>query len=386
MRCAVWVLGFGLLALLGCGTKSSETAEAADAGADSALDVVADVAVVGCAACGSGQFCDPISNTCQARDDEATAASKRSGCAFGPGDKADRTIGKEWPVGDAIPIKHFVIVMMENRSFDSYFGAGKQFGLDVDGFPEGVSNPDAKGKPVQPFHTTEACIADVAHGWSQVHKQVHGGAMDGFVTTNDPNGARAMGYFDGDDLLFYYGVAKTFGLSDNHHCSVQGPTWVNRLFAISGTSFGQVVNKAPPMAVMDAHADQLILAQLDKVGADWRVYKTDLTEFMLYPNYASQDANAARLVAIEDFFTDAAAGKLPAVSFVQPTFAKQGAGRNDEHPPGTPYSGEQFAHSVVTALMASPNWKDSVYIQIYDEHGGFYDHAVPPPACRSWVQ
>ena len=362
----------------GCGTNTEMTPnpDPADVAAGDA-DVAA-----GCAVCTASQYCEAATATCKDRVYEAIAATQRSTCVFGPGDKADRTIGKEWPVGAAIPIQHFVIVMMENRSFDSYFGAGKQFGLDVDGFPADASNPDANGKAVPVFHTDQACISDVAHGWTQTHKEVDGGKMDGFVTTNDPNGKRAMGYFDGTDLLFYYGVAQTFGISDNNHCSVQGPTWINRLFFASATSFGLTANKLPPADVMDSHADQLILAQLDKAGADWRVYKTDLSIMQLYPNYMGNDANAARMVDVNQFFTDAAAGTLPAVSFIEPSFTTAGAGRNDEHPPGTPYTGEQWTHKIITALMASPNWKDSVYIQTYDEHGGFYDHAVPPPACK----
>ncbi len=385
MRKVSWFLMGLTLVAAACGGKTADVGTAND-GADVAVDVAVDAAqdatATGCAACTASQFCEPATAACKDRVDEATAAGQRTGCAFGAGDKADRTIGKEWPIGDAIPIKHFVIVMMENRSFDSYFGAGKKFGLDVDGFPDGASNPDATGKAVPIFHTQEACIADVAHGWTKTHQQIDGGKMDGFVTTNDPNGTRAMGYFDGTDLLFYYGAAQAFGISDNHHCSVQGPTWINRLYFASATSFGLTANKLPPADVMDSHPNQLILAQLDQAGADWRVYKTDLSEFMLYPNYIAQDANAARLLSVDDFFKDAAAGTLPAVSFVQPSFTTTGGGRNDEHPPGTPYTGEQWTHKIVTALMASPNWKDSAYIQTYDEHGGFYDHAVPPPACK----
>ncbi len=380
-RKAWFLMSFAFLSAA-CGAKAADTAADSATADDAAVDAAVDATATGCAACTPSQFCAPETATCQDRVDEATAAGQRTGCAFTAGAKADRTIGKEWPVGNAIPIQHFVIVMMENRSFDSYFGAGKQFGLDVDGIPAGASNPDATGKPVPAFHTTQACIADVAHGWTQVHKQVNGGKMDGFVTTNDPDGERAMGHFDGSDLLGYYGAAKLFGISDNHHCSVQGPTWVNRLYFASATSFGMTANKLPPMDLLAAHADQLILAQLDKAGVDWRVYKTDLSEYMLYVDYISQDANSNRLLSVDDFFADAAAGTLPPVSFVQPQLGTGDASRTDEHPPGTPYSGEAWTHKIITALMASPNWKDSVYIQTYDEHGGFYDHAVPPPACK----
>ena len=127
MRKVSWFLMGLTLVAAACGGKTTDVATAGD-GADTALDAAVDVAqdatATGCAACTGSQFCEPATATCKDRVDEVTAAGQRTGCAFGAGDKADRTIGKEWPVGDAIPIKHFVIVMMENRSFDSYFGAG----------------------------------------------------------------------------------------------------------------------------------------------------------------------------------------------------------------------------------------------------------------------
>lgn len=390
------------LALVGCKSDPKPKAAAADAAVDAADDTADDAVAdndtgadndaaadanpdsgpATCPVCLGSQMCDEATGTCVARKPESEVAALRKACAFGPGDLGNKTVGGEYPVGSDIPIQHFVLVMMENRSFDHYFGAGKQFGLAVDGFAPGQGNPDGKGGVVEPFHTTEACIEDVAHSWKQVHLQLGGGKMDGFVISNNPHGERAMGYFDGTDLLFYYDVARTFGLSDRHFCSALGPTWINRMFFVSGTSFGLTKNQVPPAEVMDQHKGQLILQQLSAAGVSWKVYKSDLTEFLLYPDFVVGEGNLDRLVELDAYYKDAAAGTLPAVAYVAPTFSVSGAERNDEHPPGTPYQGEQFAHNVLTALMQSPNWKDAAYIQTYDEHGGFYDHVVPPDACK----
>src|SRR5690606_10081023 len=121
---------------------------------------------------------------------ESEAAAGRAACAFGRGAMPWETIGEEYPIGDEIPIDHVFVLMQENRSFDHYFGMMP----GVEGIQGGASNPAADGTPVAAFHTDDYCIEDVAHGWRASHVQYNGGAVDGFVTTNDPGGGRAMGY------------------------------------------------------------------------------------------------------------------------------------------------------------------------------------------------
>jgi phospholipase C len=398
---------FALLVLCACGTEASSARPAADVQVQDVSDVAdvqatdvpdvssvdtggdaaaADVPVVlpACATvtCKTDEYCEPATLKCIARPGEALAALQRHDCTFGPGTTAAQALGKEWPVGKDIPIDHIVLTMMENRSFDHYFGAATKLGWDVDGFADGAGNPDASGAFVPIFHTVTACVQDVAHGWASVHKQYDDGKMDGFLVTNDPGGERSLGYFDQTDLVFYYAAAKAFGISDRHFCSVLGPTWINRLFYVSATSFGRILNKAPDPDVMAKVYNQQILYQLDQAGVDWRVYASDLTVFLIYGKYLSQEANIDRFRTIDDFYADAAAGKLPPVAFVEPTFSKMSSVDQDsEHPPGTPYQGEQFSHDVIAALMKSPQWPKLAYIQTYDEHGGFYDHVPPPEAC-----
>lgn len=313
--------------------------------------------------------------TIPSRVPETEAAASRESCAFGKGAMPWETVGEEHPIGDAIPIDHVIVVIQENRSFDHYFGAME----GVDGFDESYTNPDAEGTPVAPFHTTEYCIEDVAHGWNAVHTQVGDGSMDGFIATNEPNGERAMGYLDGSDLPFYWDLYSTFAMSDHHFCSVLGPTWVNRYYAMSGTSFGLTGNGAIPEERIPADEPHVIMQQLDERRLGWRVYQSDVP-FVLggYGHYAGR--RLRNIKPLDDFFEDLAAGELPPVTFVDPSFF-QGVEQTDEHPPANPQFGEQFVHSLTTALFESPLWERTAMVITYDEHGGFFDHVEPPEAC-----
>lgn len=306
---------------------------------------------------------------------EADAAEGRAGCAFGKGAMPWETVGEEHPIGDDIPIDHIIVVIQENRSFDHYFGTME----GVDGFPDDYTNPNSDGDPVAPFHTDEYCIRDVAHSWNAVHTQVGDGSMDGFIATSDPLGERAMGYLDGSDLPFYWDLYSTFAMSDHHFCSVLGPTWVNRYYAMSGTSFGLTGNGAIPEDRIPTDEPHIIMQQLDERRLGWRVYQSDVP-FVLggYGHYAGRRLRSIR--PLDDFFDDVAEGNLPHVTFVDPSFF-QGVEQSDEHPPANPQFGERFIHSLVTALFESPLWERTAMVVTYDEHGGFFDHVEPPEAC-----
>ncbi|MEM9190283.1 MAG: alkaline phosphatase family protein, partial [Myxococcota bacterium] len=206
------------------------------------------------------------------RVSEAEAGAGRAGCRFGRGAMPWETVGEEFPLGDDIPIDTFVFVMQENRSFDHYFGMMP----GVDGLPLDAMNLDTDGNPVTPFHTDDYCIEDVAHNWTNTHLQFAGGAMDGFVTTNDPDGGRAMGYLTEADLPYYYDLYSTFAMSDQHFSSLLGSTWINRFYFMSGTSFGLTSNEPAPEFEFPMDEDYVVMQQLDRRGIDWRVYKSDI--------------------------------------------------------------------------------------------------------------
>src|SRR4029079_15149552 len=150
--------------------------------------------------------------------------------------------------GSLTRIDHVVVLMQENRSYDSYFSQ-----LHFQGQPQASvesAKPNAYplgGPPIHPFVTANSCTtADLEHGWDETHLEIDGGRMDGFTTQNldptDPTGSRTMGYYDHRTLPFYYGIANEFSVADRYFASVPGPTYPNRFYLLTGTSFGYVSN------------------------------------------------------------------------------------------------------------------------------------------------
>lgn len=315
------------------------------------------------------------------RAPDAELAAARSTCDYGFGAKPSETVGREFPIGRQIPIDHFILVMLENRSFDHYFGTMP----GVDGIPANASNPDAADVPVPPYHETKYCIDDVAHSWDACHTQYGGGANDGFVVTSDPEGARAMGYYDATDLPYYHALYSSFAMSDRHFCSVLTSTWTNRWYFTAATSFGRTSNAALPggfFAENFPDRPHNIYTLLDDAGLDWRIYYSDAP----WPLAAYQDEMVEpfferdRFRLVEDFYRDLEEGDLPEVTYVEPSYL-QGVEQTDEHPPSNPQFGQAFVAELVDAVMHSPIWRRTALIITYDEHGGYYDHVPPPSAC-----
>lgn len=295
-------------------------------------------------------------------------------CTFGPGD-LPTTTAPGGLHGTQIPIDHVVVLMQENRSFDHYFGRMGRVRA-----PRGSSNPDPLGgPPIKPFHQKRLCeVADLGHSWNASHREWNEGAMDGFTTANvhalDPSGARAMGYYTRRDIPYYFKLYRTFAMSDRHFCSLLGPTWPNRHFLLTGSAFGHKSNDFP--TVLTEFSQPTILESLDAAGLSWRIYAGDLAFGLVYA-YIRDHQDQVRPIA--EYYTDAAAGTLPDVAFVDPAFF--GEGENDEHPPSNAQLGQAFVAGVVDALTHSPLWSRSALFITYDEHGGYWDHVPPPLAC-----
>ena len=294
-----------------------------------------------------------------------------------PGSRPNPTL----PEGtDMVPkIEHIVIVMMENHSFDARYGMlgrGDGFKLDAAGKPIDA-NPMKDGRLLQAFHMPSTCQLNGAPGqnWVASHASFDNGRNDGFVKASGPV---AMGYWDKSDIPFYYGLARTFPLCDRYFCSTLAQTYPNRRFLIAGTASGVV---STDTANLDkyAPANGTILDRLSAHGISWHDYATDLPGVdVILGNAAKFPKN---ITTIDKFYKDAAAGSLPSVSFVDPRFGGNAANpdESEEDPDDIAY-GENFVSRVVNAVFNSPNWKNTVLIYTYDEHGGYYDH-VPPPAA-----
>jgi len=265
--------------------------------------------------------------------------------------------------------------MMENHSFDNYFGAlGRGDGLTIgkDGRPVNT-NSDAVGTPTRSFHMNSICqpIHLSMQGWNASHVQFDGGRADGFVRTAGP---AAMGYWAPPDLPFYSGLARTFPLADRWFASCLGPTHPNRRFLIAGTAAGlihnhrAVSNDQPP-------PNGTIFNLLDRYGLSWRNYFVTAPTAGLYMRAIAPDA--ANLVPVSRFFADAKAGTLANFSVIDPDYLH----RSEESPQDVTI-GEAFSAGVINAVMQSSAWPKTILIWCYDEHGGYYDHVPPPPAIR----
>jgi len=308
-------------------------------------------------------------------------ANDRLTCKFGKGKLTTETVGSGVPHGDALPFEHVVVLMQENRSFDHYFMKLPDYGVtDVDvakptDFNLDPSNNDEK---ITLFHETRMCIVDVDHDWEPVHDQYNLGKMDGFVATNNPGGARAMGYYDATDFPFYYWMAKTFSISDRFFSSTLGPTWPNRFFFYAGTAWGNTKTETvDPVADPAYYTEPRITDLMTTAGRSWKVYRSGLSSFAIIFGFNAENLGGQ----LSDFKTDVQNDTLPSLVLIDPSFS--GANQNDEHPPTNPQLGQQLVADVYKTLTSNPNvWKKTVFFLIYDEHGGFYDHVPPPPACQ----
>jgi phospholipase C len=293
-----------------------------------------------------------------------------------PGSRPNPTL----PEGtDMLPkIEHIVVVMMENHSFDGRFGMlgrGDGFKLDGSGKPLDA-NPMNDGRLVRAFHMPSTCQLQALPGqdWVRSHTSYADGRNDGFVKASGPV---SMGYWDDSDIPFYYGLAQQFPLCDRYFCSTLAQTYPNRRFLIAGTASG-VVSTDISNITKFAPANGTIFDRLHAHDITWRDYASDLPGVAVIADTAN--TYGKNLSPIAQFHTDAAAGKLPAVSFVDPRFETDPA-ESEENPDDISY-GENFVAKVVNSVFQSPNWKNTVLIYTYDEHGGYYDHVAPPPAVK----
>jgi len=362
-------------------------------------------------------------------------------------------------------LNHIILFAQENRSLDSYFGAMLGYwsangygtgGQTFDGLPQfnpggtaptnpgcdptvpGGCSPSTK-YPVASFHFASECTEEPSPFWNEAHNDwdytnqgdqpAETPPLNGFVYTAaydaysqspslmDVNGVRAMGYFDGTDLNYYYFMASNFGTSDMWFAPLMDRTQLNRMYMLAATSQGL----AYPIGQGSNSGQQLtattIFEALQKAGISWKIYvnseaivdkntgaacNNDLTDenakcliqssyinMFQYENTIISSAGQnpdllQNIVPVTQFGVDAANGTLPQFALIEPASAAS----LDEHPndidtstPADVQAGANYAASLINALMTSPSWTDSAMIFTYDEWGGFYDHVPPQPAA-----
>jgi phospholipase C len=283
---------------------------------------------------------------------------------------------------DTIPeIQHIVVLMMENHSYDNLLGMLGRAGAD--GFTLGAhgqptaSNPYADGKTQHAFHMPTTCqlSGKPSQTWVDSHTQLAGGRLTGFVRSG--SGPVAMGYWDHADQPFYYSMASTFPIADRYFCSVLGQTFPNRRYLLAATSLGMINDGVPNPFHYPANGT--IFDRLYKAGVSFADYYSLLDSFLptatmgLYPELLIKYGDHLHL--IDDFFDAAKKGTLPGFCLVEPNYGKS----SEEDPQNIVY-GEQFAAQVIDAVMTGPGWKNTLLVWTFDEHGGYFDHVVPPAA------
>lgn len=329
-------------------------------------------------------------------------ADRQRCVAFGPGSLTTETIGPDVPHGAALPFKHVVLLLQENRSFDHYLSQLPAYGLpgidvatDDDWNPRSPSAVDGGSLAVHRFHAPHLCepCGDLDHEWEAAHLEYDQGRMDGFVTANDPHGARSMSYYGPNDIPYYYWLAKTFGIGDRHFSSVIGPTWPNRYYALAATSAGctytpdlghlQIACEDKPaqniLTLLDGHASHEVYSGLGPVCVDSICGQLSLFEsmFLSAGEIIDRIQHSGSTLGLEEFFAAVDANDLPQVSLLEPHFYQ-----DDEHPPQDIRHGQALVQRVVAAIGSQPElWQSTVLFVTYDENGGYYDHVPPPHAC-----
>jgi phospholipase C len=281
------------------------------------------------------------------------------------------------------PIRHLVMLMQENHSFDNYFGTYP----NADGIPTGICMPVRPGKPdkgcVKPYRLAERPLRDQSHDYKTGLRQLNGGRMDGFVRAlqvRRQDGAVAMGHYDRRDLPFHWAVADQYVLFDRFFgSSLQGGA-VNHAFWVSGrpklgdgpTIFDRLEQRGISWKFYVAGHDPNLNIRMppSKRTARWGRVLDDVPILKL-ARFADDRHLASRIVDLDQYHEDLQEGNLPAVSFM----VNYGA---SEHPPGDLASGQRLVRSLVNGLMASSAWKDSAFLYTYDDWGGWYDHVRPP--------
>ena len=290
-------------------------------------------------------------------------------------------------------LKHIVVLMMENRSFDHMLGSVPGIGGIDDA--EAYSNADTTGALVQPQALAEfqsQLQPDPDHHFPAVDLQIFGGDpnrranMQGFVKSyynqqqNVAHSHEILYYFKQSDLPVLTTLATEFAVFNRWFASIPGPTICNRAFAHYGTSFGRV------------DMNLLYINEPFKSIYDRLVGAPPHTSKLYYYDTASSTMEITNLLqhqpevfgTFDQFQKDCETGNLPDYSFVEPNYSDHDTDTgeevaNDQHPDHNVQAGEAFIASVYNAIKGNAAlWASTALLIVYDEHGGIFDHVIPP--------
>lgn len=290
------------------------------------------------------------------------------------------------------PIKHFIVLMQENHTFDNYFGTYP----GANGIPADTQMPvdpiNSSAGVVIPWHIGNSSITDLSHNGATFEEQYNHGLMNGFVSSIDrrnQNGKQTMGYYDDTDIPYYWNLADNYVLFDAFFSSAREGSLTNHLFWVAGLA--PDVGKGQTLALKFASLPT-IFDRLQAAGVSWKFYVQNYDPNITYRNLGTDSNRASQviwvplltidrflddpalnshIVDLSQYYIDLRNGTLPSVAYIVPSGAS-------EHPPGSPAAGQRFVKSLVQELMRSSAWSSSAFLLTYDDWGGWYDHVVPP--------
>ena len=277
-------------------------------------------------------------------------------------------------------IKHVVVLMMENHSFDNILGmlphqVPSRSGIDGLTLRRGRVtnfNPGPHGR-LRASRAPSPCQLDrvPSQAWNASHISYDAGRNDGFVRASGPS---AMWFWDKHDLPFTYSLAEHFPIGQRYFCSTLCQTYPNWRFMFAGTASGTISTSASTVTVRPANGT--IWDRLDAHHIDYALYYQNVPGWGVISGVLTAQ-RAKRQFKFDQFYKDAAAGRLPGFTLLEPNYET-----TSEENPQDVQVGEQFMSKVVRALMRSPAWKHTALFITYDEHGGYYDHVAPPRAIK----
>ena len=372
----------------------------------------------------------------ESSQDEVTADDELNLCLRG----MDRARGDKNGPSELHRYEKFVVLMMENRSFDHYFGSlslphsmGGEGRTDVDGFKNlDHSNPDLNGNRVKIWHAAkDTALGDIDHRWDTCHRQVNGGKMDGFVNTHQEDLARLndgndetkahcwgtktdihggtaecanladpMAYYTRAELPIYHALFDNYAICDRWFCPVAGPTWPNRFYLHAATSGGLKTNDHlnvwKTKTLWSALRKKCLSATNFYGDVPWvaGAFPTSVGHL----DFLGPGLNLARI------FDNQPLAPVNGSGGIFPEWARRIVGKStfqelcregklptvsildpayltapvDDHPPHDVMAGQTFVSAIYKMLSQSPDWHKTLFLITYDEHGSFYDHVAPP--------
>ncbi|KAI4305921.1 hypothetical protein L6164_029247 [Bauhinia variegata] len=295
----------------------------------------------------------------------------------------------------ANPIKTFVVLVMENRSFDHMLGWMKKLNPEINGVDGSefnqLSAKDPNSKKFVVNHQSQYVDPDPGHSFQAIREQIFGSddtsanpaPMNGFAqqaysmdnTTNMSQ--EVMSGFNPDMVPVYKTLVSEFAVFDRWFASVPASTQPNRLYIHSATSAGATSNVAALLA--KGYPQRTIFENLHDAGIDFGIYYQNIPATLFYKDLRKLKYMFKFHSYDLSFKRHAQEGKLPGYVVVEQRYMDTKlAPANDDHPSHDVYQGQKFVKEVYETLRASPQWNETLLLITYDEHGGFYDH-VPTP-------